>query len=368
MVCTTQRDDERGGAFARGLATTMRTNQLSGKPFGSMEEKELTAAFDAAAERFAAARTALSEVVFGQDTVIENVLTTLAAGGHALLVGAPGLAKTLLVSTVAELLEMDSKRVQFTPDLMPSDILGSEVLEESPSGARAFRFIKGPIFAQLLMADEINRASPRTQSALLQAMQEKHVTIAGERYELPAPFHVLATQNPIEQEGTYPLPEAQLDRFVMQIEIDYPDIEAERRMLEATTGEQAPHPGAAMTPADLMQAQQVVRAMPIPERLVEMILDLVRRARPVDDASEEIRDLVRWGPGPRASQALTTAAKARALVQGRAAPSAEDVEALAKPVLRHRMALTFAAIRRKTTVDGLIDKLIAETAERSAAA
>ncbi|MEO1013796.1 MAG: MoxR family ATPase [Pseudomonadota bacterium] len=333
-----------------------------------MEAEELTAAFDAAAERFSAARAAMSGVVFGQDTVIENVLTTLAAGGHALLVGAPGLAKTLLVTTVADLLTMDSKRVQFTPDLMPSDILGSEVLEEAASGERAFRFIKGPIFAQLLMADEINRASPRTQSALLQAMQEKHVTIAGERHELPAPFHVLATQNPIEQEGTYPLPEAQLDRFLMQIEIDYPDLEAERRMLAATTGETPPAPIAAMTPADLEAAQAVVRAMPISERLVEEILKLVRSARPLDDAPEDIRELVRWGPGPRASQALTRAAKARALVQGRAAPSLEDIEALAKPVLRHRMALTFAAIRRKTTVDGLIDTLVAGAAGRSAAA
>ncbi|MBI1394067.1 MAG: AAA domain-containing protein [Alphaproteobacteria bacterium] len=333
-----------------------------------MEQADLIAEFDAAAACLGTARDRLSQVVFGQDETVLNVLTTLAAGGHGLLVGAPGLAKTLLVTTVGDLLSLDGKRVQFTPDLMPSDVLGSEVLEESASGARAFRFIKGPIFAQLLMADEINRASPRTQSALLQAMQEKHVTIAGERHDLPAPFHVLATQNPIEQEGTYPLPEAQLDRFLMQIEIDYPDRDAERRMLAATTGEALAAPDAAMSAEDLLRAQAVVRAMPIAERLVETILDLVRAARPTKGASERVLELVRWGPGPRASQALTIAAKARALVEGRAAPSLEDVKALAKPVLRHRMALTFAAVRQQVTVDGLIDELMAERVDRSAAA
>ncbi|MEM9898203.1 MAG: MoxR family ATPase [Pseudomonadota bacterium] len=333
-----------------------------------MEATDTIAAFDKATAHFTEARERLATVVFGQVETIENILITLAAGGHGLLVGAPGLAKTLLVATTGTLTSLDTKRVQFTPDLMPGDVLGSEVLEESQSGARAFRFIKGPIFAQLLMADEINRASPRTQSALLQAMQEKHVSIAGERFDLPKPFHVLATQNPIEQEGTYPLPEAQLDRFLLQIEIGYPDRDSEKQMLAATTGVKVDAPEPAMTAQDLIAAQEVVRQMPISERIVDTILDIVRAARPGESASQRVQDLVRWGPGPRASQALTIASKARAMIQGRAAPSTEDVHALAKPVLRHRMALNFTALREQVTVDTLIDELVQSVEAGSAAA
>lgn len=314
--------------------------------------------FDDIAARLGKARTALGEVVFGQQEVIDLTLTTLAAGGHGLLVGAPGLAKTLLVTSVADLMGLSAKRVQFTPDLMPGDILGSEVLEESAEGRREFRFIPGPVFCQLLMADEINRASPRTQSALLQAMQERHVTVAGERHDLPAPFHVLATQNPIEQEGTYPLPEAQLDRFLLQINVGYPDLASEREMLGATTGTKTANIASVMSAEDLQEAQALVREMPIGEQVVELILKLVRAARPDSAASERVRSLVAWGPGPRASQAFSLAARALALIEGRHAPSLDDVKRLAKPVLRHRMALNFAARSEGLDTDQFIDELL----------
>jgi MoxR-like ATPase len=252
---------------------------------------------------------------------------------------------------------LSAKRVQFTPDLMPGDVLGSEVLEESASGRREFRFIPGPIFCQLLMADEINRASPRTQSALLQAMQELHVTVAGARHDLPAPFHVLATQNPIEQEGTYPLPEAQLDRFLLQIDVGFPDEDAERRMLAATTGAECRKVSRAMSAADLIRAQALVRKMPIGANIVDSILSLVRSARPTDDADARVKSLVAWGPGPRASQALSLAARALALIDRRRAPSIDDVKRLAKPVLRHRMALNFAARSEGLTTDAFIDEV-----------
>lgn len=326
-----------------------------------MTETDLVADFDRLSARFAAAREALARVVFGQGDVIDLTLATLAAGGHGLLVGAPGLAKTLLVNSIGDLVGLSAKRVQFTPDLMPGDVLGSEVLEEAANGRREFRFIPGPIFCQLLMADEINRASPRTQSALLQAMQELHVTVAGERHDLPAPFHVLATQNPIEQEGTYPLPEAQLDRFLMQINIDYPDLAAERRMLAATTGDTQPRIERAMSPQDLQAAQQLVRRMPISERIVDTILEIVRNLRPTPDASARVRELVGWGPGPRASQAFSLAARARALIDGRKAPSLEDVNALAKPILRHRMALNFSARAQGVGIDDFIDEIVRTT-------
>ena len=302
-----------------------------------------------------AAKTAVSAVIFGQDRVIEHALITVLSGGHALLVGVPGLAKTKLVDTLGVVLGLDAKRIQFTPDLMPSDILGSEVLEESAAGKRNFRFIAGPVFAQLLMADEINRASPRTQSALLQAMQEQHVTVAGVRHDLPKPFHVLATQNPLEQEGTYPLPEAQLDRFLMEIDVDYPDIEAERRILFDTTGAEENRPKPAMTADDLMAAQRLVRRLPVGESVVEAILALVRSARPGSEAAEG--RLIAWGPSPRASQALMLAVRARALLDGRYAPSIDDVLALAEPVLKHRMALTFAARADGETILGVIGRL-----------
>ncbi len=329
---------------------------------GEKISSDLVVEFDQIAQKFADARNSLRSVIFGQDDVIDLTLATLAAGGHGLLVGAPGLAKTLLVSSIATLTGLSEKRVQFTPDLMPGDVLGSEVLEESADGRRAFRFIKGPIFCQLLLADEINRASPRTQSALLQAMQERHVTVAGERHDLPAPFHVLATQNPIEQEGTYPLPEAQLDRFLMQINVGYPDLAAEKQMLAATTGSETRIAAAAMTAEDLMKAQQFVRDMPIAERVVDGILGLVRAARPLEDGGDaQSKELVRWGPGPRASQAMSLTARALALIEGRHAPSLDDVRRLAKPVLRHRMALHYSAALQKLTVDGLIDDLTNRT-------
>jgi MoxR-like ATPase len=324
------------------------------------ETSALTREVDAALERIAASRAEIGAVIFGQERVIDLALTVLLAGGHGLLIGVPGLAKTKLVETLGIVVGLDALRVQFTPDLMPSDILGSEVMEEGLDGRRAFRFIRGPIFAQLLMADEINRASPRTQSALLQAMQEHHVTVAGVRHDLPRPFHVLATQNPLEQEGAYPLPEAQLDRFLLQIDVGYPDRAAERRILIETTGERETRPRQVMTGDDLSGAQRLVRRAPIGDRVVEAILDLVRAARP-GEGDPELSKGIGWGPGPRAAQALMLGARARALVDGRLSPSLTDVEALAEPTLKHRMALTFAARADGETMSGVIGRLVAKT-------
>ncbi|MBV9571327.1 MAG: MoxR family ATPase [Alphaproteobacteria bacterium] len=320
-------------------------------------EADAVAQVRTVSERFGQVRAAIEQVIVGQRDVIDQTLVTLLAAGHGLLVGVPGLAKTRLVETLGIVLGLDWKRIQFTPDLMPADIVGSEVLEEGETGRRAFRFIHGPVFAQLLMADEINRASPRTQSALLQAMQERYVTVAGERYNLPTPFHVFATQNPLEHEGTYPLPEAQLDRFLLQIDVDYPDEDAERRMLIATTfGDEEPaHP--ICTPADLMEAQHFVRRLPVGEKVVDAVLRLVRAARPDQSGDAELRKLISWGPGPRASQAFMLAIRARALIDGRFAPSTDDVESLAHPVLRHRMALNFAARSEGATISSVIDRL-----------
>ena len=315
-------------------------NDMSNTPFA--DDKQLVAQAEAAVASVAEAKEAIGEVVFGQRDVVDNALVTILAGGHALLVGLPGLAKTKLVETLGIVLGLDSSRIQFTPDLMPSDILGSEILDQDAEGHRSFRFVKGPIFAQLLMADEINRASPRTQSALLQAMQEYHVTIAGGRHDLPSPFHVLATQNPLEQEGTYPLPEAQLDRFLMQIDVPYPDLETERRILIETTGNAETSAKAAIDTTRLAEIQALVRRMPVGESVVEAILGLVRSARPGEGDSDATRHIA-WGPGPRASQALMLTVRARALLDGRLAPSVDDVIALAEPVLQHRMALNFAA-------------------------
>jgi MoxR-like ATPase len=310
-----------------------------------------------ALDQIGKARAAIGAVIFGQEEVVEQALVTLLAGGHGLLVGVPGLAKTRLVETLGKTLGLAEQRVQFTPDLLPADIIGSEVLEEGADRSRHFRFIKGPIFAQLLMADEINRASPRTQSALLQAMQEHHVSVAGKRYDLPKPFHVLATQNPLEQEGTYPLPEAQLDRFLMQIDVHYPDRASERRVLLETTGDTVAAPTQALNAGELETIQRLVRRLPVGDAIVDAILDLVRAARP-NTGDPEIAPHIAWGPGPRAAQALMLATRARALATGRLAPSLDDVAALAPPVLRHRMALNFSA-RRDMSVEDIIRKLVA---------
>jgi MoxR-like ATPase len=314
------------------------------------------------AHKVAAVREAIGHVIFGQQEVIDQVLITLLSGGHVLLVGVPGLGKSRLVDALGTVLGLGAKRVQFTPDLMPADILGSEVLDEGDSGAergrRSFRFIAGPIFCQLLMADEINRASPRTQSALLQAMQEGRVTVGGVEHALPRPFHVLATQNPIEQEGTYPLPEAQLDRFLLEVEVRYPDLAAERTMLLATTGSETALIHQALSAEELLGAQALVRTVPVGETVVEAILTLVRGARPETAADDSIRKQVAWGPGPRAAQALMLASRARALLDGRLAPSIDDIAALAHPVLRHRMALTFSARAEGIGVSHVIDRLV----------
>ncbi len=325
--------------------------------FVSATDKKLIAEAEAAVEHIAKLRQMIGRVIFGQEKVIDETLITLLAGGHALLIGVPGLAKTRLVETLGTVLGLAEKRVQFTPDLMPADILGSEVLEEADSGKRSFRFLPGPVFCQLLMADEINRASPRTQSALLQAMQEQFVTIAGQHHSLPQPFHVLATQNPLEQEGTYPLPEAQLDRFLLQINVDYPDHEAERRMLIATTGGKEAAIEAVMDGERLRAIQDLIRHIPAGDGVVEAILTLVRNGRPEDSPLPGIREQVAWGPGPRASQAMMLAVRARALLDGRLAPSVDDVLALAGPVLRHRMALTFAARADGVSLSQVIDRL-----------
>ncbi len=319
----------------------------------------MTRDVDSTLERIAMARAEIGAVIFGQERVVDLTLAILLAGGHGLLIGVPGLAKTKLVETLGIVVGLDALRVQFTPDLMPSDILGSEVMEEGLDGKRVFRFIRGPIFAQLLMADEINRASPRTQSALLQAMQEHHVTVAGARHDLPSPFHVLATQNPLEQEGAYPLPEAQLDRFLLQVDVSYPDRAAERRILIETTGDRDAKPRPVMTSDDLLAAQRIVRRAPIGERIVEAILDLVRAARP-GEGDPELTKGIGWGPGPRAAQALMLAARARALVDGRLSPSLEDIAALAEPALKHRMALTFAARAEGETTTAVIARLVAK--------
>jgi MoxR-like ATPase len=330
-------------------------NQTS--PTDIRSADDIVATADSTAARLKVVREAIGTVIFGQEDVVEKALVTVLAGGHALLVGVPGLAKTKLVEAMGIVLGLDARRIQFTPDLMPSDILGSEVLEESPGGGRSFRFIPGPIFSQLLMADEINRASPRTQSALLQAMQEHHVTVAGLRHDMPRPFHVLATQNPLEQEGTYPLPEAQLDRFIMQIDVGYPDLESERRMLFETTGDEVSAINRVMDADELMAAQRLVRRMPVGDSVVEAILKLVRAARP-GEGDVEVDSRIAWGPGPRASQALMLTVRARALVQGRLAPSVDDVVALARPVLQHRMAITFAARADGVDVGSVIDRFV----------
>jgi len=321
-------------------------------------ESQLVDRIEEVGDKIKKVRETTTSIIFGQERVIDLALITLLSGGHALLIGVPGLAKTSLVETLGAVLGLQNKRIQFTPDLMPSDIVGSEVLEESAAGRRSFRFVEGPIFTQLLMADEINRASPKTQSALLQAMQEHHVTVAGMRHDVPRPFHVLATQNPLEQEGTYPLPEAQLDRFLLQIDVSYPDLAAERRMLFATTGVEERALKTILSGEELMAAQRLVRQLPVGDQVVDAILKLVRSARPGTGIDQELEDMIAWGPGPRASQALMLAVRAKAMIEGRLAPSVDDVIELAEPVLKHRMALTFAARAEGVDMSDMVARLV----------
>ena len=309
-------------------------------------------------QKLTKARSEIKKIIYGQDSVIDKTLITLLSGGHVLLIGVPGLAKTLLVETVATVLGLSSNRIQCTPDLMPADIVGSEVLEEDEKGQRTFRFIEGPVFAQFVMADEINRATPRTQSALLQAMQENIVTIGGKNHTLPQPFHVLATQNPIEQEGTYPLPEAQLDRFLMQIDVGYPGAQSEREMILATTTGEAAQAKTVFSQEDLKQAQNIVRTMPVGEKVVDSIIQVVRECRPGQEAADIVNTYVDWGPGPRASQALMLSVRAKALLDGRMAPSIDDVAELAHPVLKHRMALNFQARSDNQTRNDIINTVV----------
>ena len=323
--------------------------------------EDLVSEIERLGARLGAARASVNRRFIGQERVVELVLAAMLSGGHALLVGLPGLGKTMLVDTLATVMGLNPGRIQFTPDLMPADILGSEVLETAPDGSRAFRFLEGPVFCQLLLADEINRASPRTQSALLQAMQEREVTVAGVHRPLGPPFHVLATQNPIEQEGTYPLPEAQLDRFLVQVDVEYPTRDTEREILLATTGATEAEAIRVFSAEELIAAQALVRRMPVGESVVEAILDIVRACRPGEpEALPVVREALAWGPGPRAAQALMLTVRARALLNGRLAPSVEDVVALARPVLSHRMALGFAARARGETLSQVIARVAAE--------
>ncbi len=332
------------------------------------EAAQLVTQIETLGENLGSARKMIAARFIGQEKVVELSLIAMLCGGHGLLVGLPGLGKTLLVDTLSTVMGLNSSRIQFTPDLMPADILGSEVLETVADGTRAFRFLQGPIFCQLLMADEINRASPRTQSALLQAMQEREVTIAGIHRPLGPPFHVLATQNPIEQEGTYPLPEAQLDRFLVQIDVEYPTRDVERQILLATTGADEAQVSQVFTAEQLIAAQMLIRRMPVGEKVVEAILNLVRACRPSEPEGKAVEGLLSWGPGPRAAQALMLAVRARALLDGRFAPDIGDVAALARPVLSHRMSLNFAARARGETLGGLIDRMSGITLGQEAAA
>jgi MoxR-like ATPase len=329
---------------------------------------QLVAEIEALGARLAEAKVSINRKFIGHDKVVDQVLAAMLCGGHALLVGLPGLGKTMLVDTLSTVMGLKGNRIQFTPDLMPADILGSEVLETAADGSRAFRFLEGPVFCQLLMADEINRASPRTQSALLQAMQEREVSIAGQHRPLGRPFHVLATQNPIEQEGTYPLPEAQLDRFLLQVDVEYPTRAVERDILIATTGAEESASHQVFTADELLAAQTVIRRMPVGDQVVEAILDLVRACRPSEPEGRDLSGSLSWGPGPRAAQALMLTVRARALLDGRLVPSVADVAAMARPVLIHRMALSFAARARGETLSGLIDRVVTRSLRLEAAA
>jgi MoxR-like ATPase len=357
MTATDQKAESET-AMAAGMAAVPHDTGNTGLLTPAQESEAILGEVEALGRKIARVRAAIARVIHGQDEVIDQTLITLLSGGHVLLVGVPGLGKSRLVETLGVVLGLATNRVQFTPDLMPADIIGSEVLDEA-EGRRSFRFVPGPVFCQLLMADEINRASPRTQSALLQAMQEQRVAVGGVEHRLPRPFHVLATQNPIEQEGTYPLPEAQLDRFLLEVIVGYPELEAERSMLLATTGANEASAEQAMTPEELVAAQALIRRVPVGEKVLEAILLLVRGGRPETATDDMVKRHVAWGPGPRAAQALMLASRARALLGGRLAPSVDDVVALARPVLRHRMALNFSARADGVALNDVIDRLVA---------
>ena len=322
------------------------------------EGEQLLSRIESLGESLASVKGMVGRRIIGQNRVVELSLVSMLCGGHALLIGVPGLGKTRLVDTLSKVMGLTTNRIQFTPDLMPADILGSEILQTRKDGSRHFAFNEGPVFCQLLMADEINRASPRTQSALLQAMQENAVSVAGAERKLPPPFHVLATQNPIELDGTYPLPEAQLDRFLMSIEVDYPDRGTEREIVLKTTGLDEPEVQEVFSAAELLEAQAMVRKLPVGETFVELTLDLVRSCRPDQSDSEDSGVSVEWGPGPRATQSLFMASKARALFNGRLSPSLEDLAALAKPVMAHRMKLGFALKSLGSSTGEVIDDAV----------
>src|SRR3954470_24285186 len=318
------------------------------------------AAVAALADDYRRLRGEIGKVIIGQDDVVEELLTGLFARGHVLLVGVPGLAKTLLVSTVAKILSLSFRRIQFTPDMMPSDITGTDILQDDPeTGRRRFTFIAGPVFANIILADEINRTPPKTQAALLEAMQERHVTAGGSSYPLPDPFFVLATQNPIEQEGTYPLPEAQLDRFMLNVLVPYPTADEELEILRRTTGDEAAEVSVSLSGAQIVALQHLVRRVPVPEHVFVYARDLVRASRPGEpEAPALVRKCVSWGAGPRAGQSLILAAKARAVLQGRLHAGIADVRHVAKPVLRHRIVTTFHAEAEGIDPDKVIDQLL----------
>ena len=321
------------------------------------------ASVQALANMYEALRKEIGKVIVGQEEIIEQLFLTLLCRGHCLLVGVPGLAKTLLVKTLAEALELTFSRIQFTPDLMPGDITGTEIIEENPTTRmRSFRFIRGPIFANIVLADEINRTPPKTQSALLEAMQEHHVTAAGEMYQLDEPFFVLATQNPIEQEGTYPLPEAQLDRFMLNLWLDYPSMDEELRIVQQTTSSYETSISKVVTASDLIAFQELVRRVPVADNVVQYAVRLVNRTRPHSEmAPQFVKKWIRWGAGPRASQYLILGAKARAIVHRRFTPEIDDVNAMAGPVLRHRLVTNFSAEAEGVSSLDIVRQLVSES-------
>ena len=323
--------------------------------------EEVKKDFTIANKKLSSVKNEINNLVYGQNLVIDQILISILAEGHALIIGLPGLAKTRIVSFLSIILGFATKRVQFTPDLMPSDILGSEILEENAKSGKDFRFIEGPIFSQLLLADEINRASPRTQSALLQAMQEKKVTITGNTYDLPKPFHVLATQNPIDQEGTYPLPEAQLDRFLMNIRISYPDQSAERKILNLSNEKTDASPKNVLSSNELLEIQNFVKDIPVGESVVQYILNIIKQSRPETSEVKSVKENILWGPSPRASLALMTTCRAKAFLENRYSPSVFDVQSLVKPILSHRLKLNISAKSENVNIEEILDDVISHT-------